>query len=225
MKKPLWRPSEKRKEDSLLEDFSKYINIKSNYNFKTLSSDVGTKVYAYGYPLALSVMGREIKVTDGMINSKTGYDGDITTYQISAPIQGGNSAGPLFDDNYLSKLTIINKRYISNEEIKKVIYQSLAVFSIHNVAAQSGVLPLAYSLSTPSIMRNLPAFVQYKIDDNLILSTDFNVKEIYSVCDSVLKDKNNFSKYEKKCQLAFDKYFSENNFELFYSQLINKINK
>ena len=33
-------------------------------NFKRKSSDVGTKVYAYGYPMALSIMGKEIKVTD-----------------------------------------------------------------------------------------------------------------------------------------------------------------
>ena len=79
---------------------------------------------------------------------------------------------PLFDDNYLSKLTVINKKRIGDDEIKKVICQSLAVFSIHNVAAQSGVLPLAYSLLTPSIMRNLSAFTQFKTDDNLILSTE-----------------------------------------------------
>ncbi len=36
MQKFLWEPSSKRKEDSLLEDFSKFINHKSNYNFKTL---------------------------------------------------------------------------------------------------------------------------------------------------------------------------------------------
>ncbi len=36
MQKFLWEPSSKRKEESLLEDFSKFINLKSNYNFKTL---------------------------------------------------------------------------------------------------------------------------------------------------------------------------------------------
>ena len=36
MDKLLWEPSSTRKEMSLLEDFSKYINHKSNYNFKTL---------------------------------------------------------------------------------------------------------------------------------------------------------------------------------------------
>ncbi len=36
MQKFLWEPSSNRKEESLLEDFSKFINHKSNYNFKTL---------------------------------------------------------------------------------------------------------------------------------------------------------------------------------------------
>ena len=36
MEKFLWAPSSKKKEESLLEDFSKFINLKSNYNFKTL---------------------------------------------------------------------------------------------------------------------------------------------------------------------------------------------
>ncbi len=36
MEKFLWAPSSQKKEDSLLEDFSKFINFKSNYNFKTL---------------------------------------------------------------------------------------------------------------------------------------------------------------------------------------------
>jgi len=35
MKNFLWQPSKKKKEDSLLEDFSKFVNFKSNYNFKT----------------------------------------------------------------------------------------------------------------------------------------------------------------------------------------------
>ena len=45
------------------------------------------------------ILGEEIKVTDGIISSKTGYQGDVVTYQISVPIQPGNSGGPLFDKN------------------------------------------------------------------------------------------------------------------------------
>ncbi|MDC0618833.1 acetoacetate--CoA ligase [Pelagibacteraceae bacterium] len=36
MKKPLWSPSEKKKQDSLLEDFSKFINFKPEKNFKNI---------------------------------------------------------------------------------------------------------------------------------------------------------------------------------------------
>ena len=36
MEKPLWKPSEQKKQDSLLEDFSKFINFKSDKNFKNL---------------------------------------------------------------------------------------------------------------------------------------------------------------------------------------------
>ncbi|MDE6865016.1 MAG: trypsin-like peptidase domain-containing protein [Alistipes sp.] len=44
-------------------------------------------------------VGQEVKVTDGLISSKTGYENDIVTYQISAPIQPGSSGGPLFNKN------------------------------------------------------------------------------------------------------------------------------
>ena len=36
MKKPLWQPTEHKKNNSLIEDFSKFINFKSNKNFKSL---------------------------------------------------------------------------------------------------------------------------------------------------------------------------------------------
>lgn len=63
---------------------------------KTQTSDVGTKVFTMGYP-ATKVFGEDIKVTDGIISSKTGIKGNINHYQISAPITFGNSGGPLFD--------------------------------------------------------------------------------------------------------------------------------
>ena len=58
--------------------------------------DVGEDIWVLGYPLT-QVLGNEIKLTNGLVSSKSGYQGDISTYQISAPIQPGNSGGPLFD--------------------------------------------------------------------------------------------------------------------------------
>lgn len=60
--------------------------------------DVGSDVFVLGYPLT-TYMGEEIKLTNGIISSRSGYQGDVTTYQISAPIQPGNSGGPMFDKN------------------------------------------------------------------------------------------------------------------------------
>lgn len=66
------------------------------YAVKTTLANVGIKVYVLGYPLT-DTMGDEIKLTDGLISAQSGYKGDVSLYQISAPIQPGNSGGPLFD--------------------------------------------------------------------------------------------------------------------------------
>ena len=66
------------------------------YSVKTFTSDVGEDVWVLGFPLT-STMGDEIKLTTGVISAKSGYEGDVSMYQISAPIQPGNSGGPVFD--------------------------------------------------------------------------------------------------------------------------------
>ena len=70
------------------------------------------------------VMGDEIKFTDGKISSKTGVEGDITVYQISVPIQPGNSGGPLFDNKgNLVGITssTLNKEYFNSENVNYAI--------------------------------------------------------------------------------------------------------
>lgn len=68
------------------------------YSLKTQLSEVGESVFVLGYPMA-SILGDEIKLTTGVVSSRTGYQGDASMYQISAPIQPGNSGGPLFDND------------------------------------------------------------------------------------------------------------------------------
>jgi len=126
------------------------------YNFKTRSSDVGTKVYAYGYPMALTVMGKEIKITDGIISSKSGYDGDITTYQITAPIQGGNSGGPLFDDkgNFLG----INSSGLRKDFADNVGYTIKSSYVLNLI----DVLPKSIDLPSSTKLQSLPLTAQIK---------------------------------------------------------------
>lgn len=60
------------------------------------SSDIGDHVYTLGYP-SPDILGEEIKYNDGTISSKRGLEGRAAFYQISIPIQPGNSGGPLFN--------------------------------------------------------------------------------------------------------------------------------
>lgn len=66
------------------------------YGIDMQMADVGEDVFVLGYPLT-QTMGNEIKLTNGIISSRTGFLGDASLYQMSAPIQPGNSGGPLFD--------------------------------------------------------------------------------------------------------------------------------
>lgn len=67
------------------------------YAVQQRMADVGEDVFVLGYPLT-QALGNEIKLTNGIISSRTGYQGNISTYQMSAPVQPGNSGGPMFDN-------------------------------------------------------------------------------------------------------------------------------
>ena len=127
-----------------------------NYNFKTRSSDVGTKIYTFGYPKALSGMGKEIKVTEGIISSKSGVMGDITTYQITAPIQGGNSGGPLFDDK--GNLVGINSSRFKSDETENVNYSIKSSYVLNLI----DVLPKSIDLPSSTKLQSLPITEQIK---------------------------------------------------------------
>jgi len=85
------------------------------YTLKTILSAVGENVFVLGYPLR-ATMGEEVKLTNGIISSKTGFQGDITSYQISAPVQPGNSGGPLFDSQG-NLIGVINARHTGAENV------------------------------------------------------------------------------------------------------------
>jgi len=92
------------------------------YTIKTSLAGVGENIFVLGYPLRAS-MGDEIKLTNGIISSKTGFQGDISSYQISAPVQPGNSGGPLFDSQG-NLIGIINAKHIGAENASYAVKAS-----------------------------------------------------------------------------------------------------
>ncbi|SFB78838.1 Trypsin-like peptidase domain-containing protein [Parapedobacter composti] len=61
------------------------------YTFKSSPSELGEDVYTIGFPRDEVVYGQ------GYLSSQTGYAGDTTAYQISIPVNPGNSGGPVLD--------------------------------------------------------------------------------------------------------------------------------
>lgn len=96
------------------------------YALTTSVKDTGSEVFTLGYPMA-DIMGEEVKFTDGKISSKTGIQGDVTVYQISVPIQPGNSGGPLFDakgDVVGITSSGLNRDYFKAENVNYAIKSS-----------------------------------------------------------------------------------------------------
>ena len=65
------------------------------YSFKS-NAEVGEDVFTIGFPRP-NAMGENYKVTNGIISATTGVDDDVREYQITVPIQPGNSGGALFN--------------------------------------------------------------------------------------------------------------------------------
>ncbi|MBV8252972.1 MAG: serine protease [Chitinophaga sp.] len=61
------------------------------YALKPQSVTLGEEVFTMGYPRDEIVYGK------GYISAKTGFNGDTTAYQVSIPVNPGNSGGPLLD--------------------------------------------------------------------------------------------------------------------------------
>jgi len=80
------------------------------YFFATQLSDVGENIFVLGYPQTQH-LGEELKLTTGVISSRSGYKGDISTYQISAQVLPGNSGCPLFDDDG-EVIGVVSAKYI-----------------------------------------------------------------------------------------------------------------
>lgn len=133
------------------------------YYLKTRSTDVGTSVFALGYPMALNGMGKEIKFTDGKVSSKTGFNGDIRTYQTTTPIQAGNSGGPLFD--YSGNLIGVNSAKISSDKADNVSYsiKSSYLNNLMDLLPESTSVPSDNSISNQTLVNKIKVLSDYVV--------------------------------------------------------------
>lgn len=124
------------------------------YNIKFETSDVGLEIFVLGYPLT-ATMGEEIKLTNGIISAKSGFRGDITSYQISAPIQPGNSGAPLFnkDGNLIG---IVNAKHEGAENAGYAIKSNYLTNLLESLSPSP-------TLSTQNVLEGKPLVEQVKL--------------------------------------------------------------
>lgn len=128
------------------------------YSVKTITSDVGEDVWVLGYPLT-STMGDEIKLTTGVVSAKSGFEGDVSLYQISAPIQPGNSGGPVFDGKG-NLIGIICAHHRGAENVSYAIKASYLRNLIES-SVNHDILPKTNKISTLNLAGKVKAVKNY----------------------------------------------------------------
>jgi hypothetical protein len=102
----------------------------------------------------------------GIISSKSGFKGDVTSYQISVPLQPGNSAGPLFDFNG-DLIGIVNAKLTIGENVSYAVKASY----LRNLIE---LLPITPKLQTVNLIAGKNLTDQVKIINKYVYLVEVN---------------------------------------------------
>lgn len=159
------------------------------YIFRIGTAEIGENIFALGYPMT-RIMGEEIKLTNGIINSKTGFQGDVSTYQISVQIQPGNSGGPLFGNNgNLIGITSagLNRELLQTENVNYAI-------KIKYLKDLIDLLPQKINLTTTNLLLGKSLSEQAKLASKftymIIINDNTNVNNQTGVYNSSASNSN-----------------------------------
>lgn len=175
------------------------------YKVKREMSDVGESVWALGYPMT-DVMGEEVKFTDGKISSRTGIQGDMSVYQISVPIQPGNSGGALFDNNgNIVGITSsgLNREAFNSENVNYAIKTSY-LYNLIESTLTTSVLPQG------TAMQGQPLTQKIKLAKNFIYiimcssSSDFHADKLPIIKSDAPPTNNPQAKQESVSKIQRD---------------------
>jgi len=108
------------------------------YTFKKNPSDVGEDVFTIGFPRDEQVLGK------GYVSARNGFAGDTVAYQVSIPVNPGNSGGPLLD-NRGNVIGIINGK-------------------------QTLVDGAAFAIKSSYILKSIEAIPQDSLDEKLVVN-------------------------------------------------------
>jgi S1-C subfamily serine protease len=135
---------------------------------------MGEKIFTIGYP-ASKIMGEKPKYSEGVINAMTGLKDDPAFFQVSVPVQPGNSGGPLFNERgevigittaSLSSLAMDNMGAIAqnvNYAIKSSFLKNLLSTIPELMLSNTGIVVIP---NEPK--KSLPNFFE-RVSNNIVL--------------------------------------------------------
>lgn len=130
------------------------------YTFKKAEGEIGENVFTIGYPTNAMVLG------PGYLTASTGYSGDTTSYQVSIPVNPGNSGGPLLDSRG-NVIGIINSKESHLEGAHFAKKSNYLLTAIQNIPADS-LKGKALVMNNKNTLAGLPLKTQYKKLQNYI---------------------------------------------------------
>jgi S1-C subfamily serine protease len=100
------------------------------YTFKKSEGDIAETVYTYGYPQDSPRYGK------GELTSTNGLNGDTLDYEISVPVNPGNSGGPLLDSKG-NVIGIVKARETGLQGVNFALKSSYLLNAIQNIPTDS----------------------------------------------------------------------------------------
>lgn len=114
----------------------------------------------------MKTMGEEVKLATGVISANSGFEGTQKQFQISIPVQPGNSGGPLFDKKG-RVVGIVSAKHKNTDNVSYAV-KGLFLTSLFYTIPSTPVLdePVMVVKTLPEQVKKVKNFI-YIIETNL----------------------------------------------------------
>jgi S1-C subfamily serine protease len=145
-----------------IEDTEVTKNWQVPFAFNNKLSDIGEKVFTLGYPRKDMVYG------EGSLSSLTGFYNDTTMYQISIPVNPGNSGGPLLDEQ--GNVIGVVRGKIATAEATGFAIKANEIIKAISTFANDSIVKDVTIYSKKSVLKNLKRTEQIKRIDPYVFN-------------------------------------------------------